>query len=176
MQHENTPRLIALVHPLQAQCVAILAQLAAATRESTKLTVVLHAIDSQQIVRVAIDGGNVTVTESDGSAHMRLTAPYATFASMLQQGSMRFVTDPIARGKLGNLHQLQGALRLNLSDGGEVRVNFNDATQPEAVIKMTQADAVGLLAGTLNPQMAVITGRMQIVSGMSFLMSLDRIM
>ena len=165
-----------LVQPLKEQCVAILAQLPAATRDTTTLTVVLHAIDSQQIVRVAIDGANVTVTEGDGSSHMRLTAPYATFASMIQQGSMRFVTEPIVRGKLRNLHQLQGALCLNLSDGSEVRVNFNDASQPEAVIKMTQADAVGLLAGTLNPQMAVMTGRMQIVSGMSFLMSLDRIM
>ncbi len=165
-----------LVQPLKEQCVAILAQLPATTRDTTKLTLVLHAIDSQQIVRVVIDGASVTVTESDGPANMRLTAPVALFATMLQQGSMRFVTEPIVRGKLRNLHQLQGALRLNLSDGGEVRVNFNDATQPEAVVKMTQADAVGLLTGTLNPQVAVMTGRMQIVSGMSFLMSLDRIM
>ena len=168
--------LIELVQPLKEQCIAIIAQLPTATRESTKLTVVLHATDSQQIVRVAIDGASVTVTESDGPAHIRLTAPATIFATMLQQGSMRFVTEPIVRGKLHNLHQLQGALCLNLSDGGEVRVNFNDATQPEAVIKMTQADAVGLLAGTLNPQMAVMMGRMQIVSGLSFLMSLDRIM
>jgi putative sterol carrier protein len=165
-----------LVQPLKEQCVAILAQLPAATRDITKLTVVLHAIDSQQIVRVVIDGASVTVTDVDGSSHMRLTAPYATFASMIQQGSMRFVTDPIVRGKLRNLHQLQGALTLTLTDGGDVRIQFNDATQPEAVVKMSQADAVGLLAGTLNPQMAVMMGRMQIVSGMSFLMSLDRIM
>lgn len=168
--------LIELVQPLKEQCVAILAQLPAATREGTKLTVVLHAIDRQQIVRVAIDGATVTVTEGDGPANMRLTAPVALFATILQQGSMRFVTEPIVRGKLRNLHQLQGALCLSLSDGGEVRVNFNDATQPEAVVKMSQVDAVGLMAGTLNPQVAVMTGRMQIVSGLSFLMSLERIM
>jgi putative sterol carrier protein len=165
-----------LVQPLKEQCVAIIAQLPVATRDATKLTVVLHAIDSHQIVRVVIDGTTVTVTEDDGSANMRLTAPAALFATMLQQGSMRFVTEPIVRGKLRNLHQLQGALQLTLTDGGEVRITFNDATQPEAVVKMSSADATGLLAGTLNPQVAVMTGRMQIVSGMSFLMSLDRIM
>lgn len=168
--------LIELVQPLKAQCVAILTQLPAATRDTTMLTVVLCAADSQQIVRVAIDGLTVTVTEGDGTAHIRVTAPDAIFATMLQQGSMRFVTEPIVRGKLRNLHQLQGALRLTVSDGGEVRIQFNDAAEPEAVVKMSQADAVGLLMGTLNPQVAVMTGRMQIVSGLSFLMSLDRIM
>lgn len=168
--------LISLVQPLKEQCVAIIAQLPAATRDTTTLTVVLHAVDSQQIVRVVIAGSAITVTEDDGPAHMRLTAPTTLFTTILQQGSMRFVTEPIVRGKLRNLHQLQGALRLTLSDGGEVLVNFNDATQPEAVVKMAQIDAVGLLAGTLNPQVAVMTGRMQIVSGLSFLMSLERIM
>ena len=165
-----------LVQPLKEQCVAILAQLPVATRDAVKLSVVLHAIDSHQIVRVSIDGMTVIVTEDDGLANMRLTAPAALFATMLQQGSMRFVTEPIVRGKLRNLHQLQGTLQLTLSDGDTVRITFNDATQPEAVVKMSSADAIGLLAGTLNPQVAVMTGRMQIISGMSFLMSLDRIM
>jgi hypothetical protein len=165
-----------LVQPLKEQCVAILAQLPVTIREHTTLTVVLHAVDSHQIVRVGIDGATVTLTEDDGPAHMRLTAPYATFASMIQQGGMRFLTEPIVRGKLRNLHQLHGALRLTLNDYSEVLVKFNDASQPEAVVKMAQTDAVALLAGTLNPQVAVMTGRMQIVSGMSFLLSLDRIM
>ena len=168
--------LIELVQPLKEQCAIILAQLPVATRDTTKLTVVLHAIDNQQYVRIVIDGIQVTVTEGEGDAHLRLTATAALFATMLQQGSMRFVTEPIVRGKLRNLYQLQGVLRLTLNEGSEVRVNFNDASQPEAVVKMSQTDAVGLLAGTLNPQVAVMTGRMQIVSGMSFLLSLDRIM
>lgn len=168
--------LIELVQPLKEQCVAIIAQLPPATRDTAKLTVVLQAATSQQIVRVVIDGAHVAVTAGDGSAHVRVTAPDALFATMFQQGGMRFVTEPIVRGKLRNLQQLQGVLRLSLRDGGEVRITFNEATHPQAEVKMTQADAMSLLAGTLNPQMAVMMGRMQIVSGMSFLISLDRIL
>jgi hypothetical protein len=51
---------------------------------------------------------------------------------------------------------------------------FGGAAMPEAVMRMGQQDALGLLAGTLNAQAAVFSGRIRIDSGMSFLMSLER--
>ena len=89
---------------------------------------------------------------------------------------MRFVTDPITRGKVAALKQVRGLLRLTFNEGGELSVAFSDMRDPEAVVALSKRDALGLLAGTLNPQMAVMTGRMRIVSGMNFLLSLDRIM
>ncbi len=107
---------------------------------------------------------------------MRLTADMATFGELLQTGNVRFVTDPITRGKVAALKQVRGLLRLTFNEGGELSVAFSDMRDPEAVVALSKRDALGLLAGTLNPQMAVMTGRMRIVSGMNFLLSLDRIM
>ena len=168
--------LITLLQSFTAQVVMLLEQLPTATRDAARLSVVLQTTDGLQTVQVQIEGAIVTVTENDAPAHIRLTAPFAVLANLMQHGSMRFVTEPIINGKLRNLYQLHGALRLLLTDGDAVLVRFNDATQPEAVIKISQADAIGLLSGTLNPQVAFMTGRLQIVSGMSFLMSLERIM
>lgn len=166
----------ALVAPLEAELRTIVAGLPAATRDALALTVALTSSDTGEVVRVVVQGADVTLLTDDGTAHMRLTASAAVFADILQSGNVRFVTDPIARGKVAALKQVRGLLRLTFNEGGELRVAFSDMRDPEAVVAMSKRDALGLLAGTLNPQMAVMSGRMRIVSGMSFLLSLDRIM
>lgn len=164
------------VTSLTTQLRTTLADLPAAKRDAVQLTVVLACSDTHEVVRVVINGATVTVHHDDGAAQLRLTTSAALFAEILQTGNVRFVTDPITRGKVGALTQIRGVLRLTLQAGDELRVTFNDAPEPEAVVATTTRDALALLAGTLNPQMAVLTGRMRIVSGMNFLMSLDRIM
>jgi len=166
----------ALVAPLEAALRTIVAGLPAATRDATAFTVALSCSDVPDVVRVVVNGADVTILVGDGSAHMRLTADMATFGELLQTGNVRFVTDPITRGKVAALKQVRGLLRLTFNEGGELSVAFSDMRDPEAVVALSKRDALGLLAGTLNPQMAVMTGRMRIVSGMNFLLSLDRIM
>ncbi len=166
----------ALIAPLEVQLRTIVAGLPAATRDATVFTVALACSDAPDVVRVAVNGADVAMLAGDGSAHMRLTTDLATFGELLQAGTVRFVTDPITRGKVTALKQVRGLLRMTFNEGGELSVAFSDMRDPEAVVAMSKRDALGLLAGTLNPQMAVMMGRMRIVSGMNFLLSLDRIM
>ena len=171
-----TTTLLALVAPLEAQLRTALAALPQANRDAAKLTVALTSSDTREGVRVEINGADVTFHGDDGSADLRLTADLAIFVELMQQGSLRFVTDPIMRGKVPAIKKVRGMLRLTCKEGGDILVTFADTRKPEAVVAMSKADAIGMLVGTVNPQMAVVMGRMRIVSGMDFLMSLDRIM
>ena len=74
----------------------------------------------------------------------------------------------------GPRRALRGTLRMVMNEGDEYKIVFGGAVIPEAVMRMGQQDALGLLAGTLNAQAAVFSGRIRIDSGMSFLMSLER--
>lgn len=176
-QHTVGSGLVPAIVPLLQAYAAAVGELPREAQQQVHLTIVLETTDTHETHVVVADGPGATLAAtSDRPVNVRVSGTHEVIKTFIQASGSQFIVGPIRRGKITALRALRGSLVLRFNEGGSVRLGFGETTQPEAVIHLSQADALALFCGTLKPQVAVMLGRIRIESGLPFLLSLDRIL
>lgn len=161
--------------PLIAAYRTALAGLPVAQQAAVQCSIGIEVTDSHERWQLTANGADVTVTdEISEPVDFRVYASKARIDQFVNDNGISFLLRPITTGRIVPFKALRGTLRLALTEGDEYKIVFGGAAAPEAIMRMKQQDAIGLLTGTLNAQAAVFSGRIRIDGGMSFLMSLER--
>lgn len=169
--------LVPAIAPLLQAYASAVSELSREAQQQVHLTIVLETTDTNETHVVVAEGPDATlVASTDRPINVRVSGTHEIIKTFIQASGSQFIVGPIRRGKITALRALRGSLVLRFHEGGSVRLGFGEVSQPEAVIHLSQADALALFCGTLKPQVAVMLGRIRIESGLPFLLSLDRIL
>lgn len=126
-------------------------------------------------VRVA-DGKMEVVPGGIADSSMRTTLSYDDWARTHLTAWEEPAADYYLRRKVRVIAGLKGALKLDLDrEGGsnyEATTIFNGSTEPEVVLRMTVDDYAAMVKGTLNGQMAFMTGKLKFEGSLPLLMQL----
>lgn len=161
--------------PLIAAYQTALAGLPVPQQAAVQCSIGIEASDTNERWQFDANGAEVTVrVVPTGEVDFLFKTTKARLEQFIQADGITFLLRPIANGRVAGFRALRGTLRMLINEGDEYAIVFGGAAIPEAVMRMGHQDALGLLAGTLNAQAAVFSGRIRIDSGMSFLMSLER--
>jgi hypothetical protein len=159
--------LVPAIAPLLQAYASAVSELSREAQQHVHLTIVLETTDTNETHVVVAEGPDATlVATTDRPINVRVSGTHEIIKTFIQASGSQFIVGPIRRGKITALRALRGSLVLR----------FHEVSQPEAVIHLSQADALALFCGTLKPQVAVMLGRIRIESGLPFLLSLDRIL
>ena len=161
--------------PLIAAYQTALAGLPVPQQAAVQCSIGIEASDTNERWQFDANGAEVTVrVVPTGEVDFLFKTTKARLEQFIQADGITFLLRPIANGRVAGFRALRGTLRMLINEGDEYAIVFGGAAIPEAVMRMGHQDALGVLAGTLNAQAAVFSGRIRIDSGMSFLMSLER--
>jgi hypothetical protein len=165
----------AFLAPLIAAYQTALAGLPVPQQVAVQCSIGIETSDTHERWQFDANGAQVTVRDvPTDDVDFLFKTTKARLEQFIQADGISFLLRPIGNGKVVAFSALRGTLRMVINEGDEYTIVFGGAAIPEAVMRMGQQDALGLLAGTLNAQAAVFSGRIRIDSGMSFLMSLER--
>ena len=171
-----TKRLADAMAPLMVYYGERVRTLTAEQQEHIDLQVVAEATDSGERIGLRAQGAQLQMQATVGAGDVVFRAESATMCAFLQHSGREFIVGPIMRGRLSALRSIRGTLRMCFTEGDEMTICFGDAASPEAVIRLSHADAIGLFNGKLRPEVGVMMGRIRIESGLAFLLSLERIL
>jgi hypothetical protein len=161
--------------PLIAAYQTALAGLPVPQQATIQFSIGIATSDTNERWQFDANGAQVTIRDvPSDTVDFLFETTKVRMEQFVDANGITFLLRPIANGKMSGFKALRGTLRMAMNEGEEYKIVFGGAAVPEAVMRMGQQDALGLLAGTLNAQAAVFSGRIRIDSGMSFLMSLER--
>lgn len=97
--------------------------------------------------------------------------------------SLEKITDEI-RGRVGAHSPLSAIVKFDFGDEGVIRVDGkasptvvdNDNSDADCTVKVAMDDFVKIADGSLNPQMAFMTGKLRVEGDMSLAMQLGSIL
>lgn len=83
---------------------------------------------------------------------------------------------PLTQDKVERLKEIDGAIKFRITDkekgDWEITVKFGkpEKEEPDCTISVTSEDAAAMRKGELNPQMAFMSGKIQLQGDMGFAM------
>jgi hypothetical protein len=171
-----TDTLVDALTPLCAYYATQVATLSSAQQAAIRMQVIAEASDTGERVGVRAEGATLAVGVELSSADVVFRGHAKTMCAFLAQSGREFIVGPILRGRLPALRMIRGILRMEFNEGDEMTICFGGATIPDALIRLSHAEAIGLFNGKLRPEVEVMMGRVRIERGLAFLLSLERIL
>ncbi len=171
-----THMLVDALTPLRAYYATQVATLSATQQTAIRMHVIAEASDTGERVGVRAEGATLDVGVELQSGDVVFRGRAQTMCAFLEQSGREFIVGPIMRGRLPALRMIRGTLRMECHEGDEMTICFGGATTPDALIRLSHAEAIGLFNGTLRPEIEVMMGRVRIERGLAFLLSLERIL
>ncbi len=148
--------------------------------------------DGGGVWTIKLDKGDLSATEGEGEDRIVLVSQSVADWRSAISGERGFRMDqiggggeggggmpqgpPLTQDKIERLKEIDGAIKFRITDkekgDWEIIVKFGkpDKEEPDCTISVTSEDAAAMRKGELNPQMAFMSGKIQLQGDMGFAM------